>query len=524
MSMQPPGYDPRNPGQPTMARPVSVARPVGAPLPARPVQPGAAGAARPVPLQPGLPAAGQTEESPDEDLAKRIQHAMPAWLISLIAHLILFVILALIIIGSHSSEDRTIVVKQYAEEEGEQLEDSFDEIKADTPLDIAEPEFSPTPLPPVDDPLAAPDELITDLTGLTATSDMQAPVIGMALNGRQPGMKTALLAAYGGNATTEAAVQRALAWLAKQQLRDGRWSLSGPYPDGAKDENPTAATAMALLAFQGNGNTHKEGKYKEVVARGAEALLRMQKADGEFAFQGPHHARLYSQAQATIAICELYGMSRDKKYRQPAELAIQFALKAQDPQRGGWRYEPRLDSDLSVTGWFVMALQSARMARLEVPEENLKEVERFLDSVASENGSKYCYQPGKAPGLAMTAEGLLCRQYLGWKRDDPRLAAGVSHLTQPDNLLNWDHQNTYHWYYATQVLHHMEDDSWDKWNKIMRQRLPEEQVKSGPQAGSWNGPPQDLWDGHAGRLYTTCLCTYMLEVYYRHLPIYSDLR
>jgi hypothetical protein len=25
----------------------------------------------------------------------------------------------------------------------------------------------------------------------------------------------------------------------------------------------------------------------------------------------------------------------------------------------------------------------------------------------------------------------------------------------------------------------------------------------------------------AGRLYTTCLSTYMLEVYYRHLPLYG---
>ena len=31
----------------------------------------------------------------------------------------------------------------------------------------------------------------------------------------------------------------------------------------------------------------------------------------------------------------------------------------------------------------------------------------------------------------------------------------------------------------------------------------------------------DQWGQHGGRLYTTCLSIYMLEVYYRHLPIYN---
>ena len=38
--------------------------------------------------------------------------------------------------------------------------------------------------------------------------------------------------------------------------------------------------------------------------------------------------------------------------------------------------------------------------------------------------------------------------------------------------------------------------------------------------GSWS-PDQGQWAGFGGRLYQTCLCIYMLEVYYRHLPIYK---
>ncbi len=57
----------------------------------------------------------------------------------------------------------------------------------------------------------------------------------------------------------------------------------------------------------------------------------------------------------------------------------------------------------------------------------------------------------------------------------------------------------------------------------MRSELPEHQVRSGDEVGSWD-PQGDHWGSVAGRLYTTCLSIYMLEVYYRHLPIYSAYR
>jgi hypothetical protein len=52
--------------------------------------------------------------------------------------------------------------------------------------------------------------------------------------------------------------------------------------------------------------------------------------------------------------------------------------------------------------------------------------------------------------------------------------------------------------------------------------LPAEQVKSGREKGSWD-PSLDRWGHVGGRLFVTCLCTYMLEVYYRHLPLYAEL-
>ncbi len=457
-----------------------------------------------------------TEPEPDEEslLGKPdVIKATPPWLVSLLIHMSFLIVMGLWLLPKMAPRVMRLDAT-FAEELGDQLDE--DSVRFALDEEHLEQAITPDDLPVVEEPLVAPAELQLDPLGITATSELEAPQIGMALTGREEGMKKALLAAYGGGDITEGAVLRGLEWLKRQQMRDGSWSLAGPYPDGAYNDNPTAATAMALLAFLGAGNTTKAGKYQDVVTRGVDALLKMQRRNGDF-FRGnvPQH-RLYSQAQATIAICELYGMTKDSRFREPAQLAIDYAAKTQD-SLGGWRYRPGFDSDTSVTGWFVMGLQSALMAGLNVPEETLERVSGYLDRVAAYDGGRYGYQPGNEPTFAMTAEALLCRQYLGWKHDDPRLMTGVKLIGEEP--MNIQDRNVYYWYYATQVLHHMGGDHWDSWNRVMRQMLPEMQTRIGAQRGSWS-PVGDRWGPHGGRLYTTCLSIYMLEVYYRHLPIY----
>jgi hypothetical protein len=300
-------------------------------------------------------------------------------------------------------------------------------------------------------------------------------------------------------------------------MKDGGWSLTGPYPDGGNVENRCSATAMALLAFQGAGHTHQSGEFKDVVRRGWDYLLKTQNADGLFVHESAHHHTLYAQAQASIAICEIYGMTKDEKYKKPAQKALDFAHKAQAPE-GGWRYEPRVDSDTSVTGWYVMALQSGLMAGLEVQSPALDEISKFLDRCGQENGARYSYKPGMETTLTMTAEALLCRQYLGWKHDDERMRRGIDYVLA--NPIDYTDQNVYYWYYATQACHHMDGQDWNQWNAVMRQAIPTNQIKTGNEKGSWS-PSGDRWGAHGGRLYVTCLSIYMLEVYYRHLPIYK---
>lgn len=477
---------------------------------------------RPLPVPMNLTDAPLVREDLDDEAppeaADKVVKSAPPWLISLVVHMIGLVIAGLLYLPALLDNKQVNIEVVYAEKLGEQVLDDTLQSPESLEMDIEVPTLSLTG-PPVDDPFAAPPMIdMLELDATSSTSNVDAPSIGLALTGREAGMKKALLAAYGGNATTEASVRAGLEWLKRNQSADGTWSLTGPYDSGGGIENRVSATSMALLAFQGAGHTTEVGDFKKEVRKGWDALLKMQNADGFFESpEAAHNHRLYAQAQATIAICEIYGMTKDAAFKKPAQKAIDFAHKAQAPE-GGWRYEPRIDSDTSVTGWFVIALQSARMAGLEVQSPTLDKISKYLDTVASNGGSHYTYKPGMEQTVTMTAEGLLCRQYLGWKHDDPRLKAGIDYVLA--NRVDYSDQNLYYWYYATQACHHMDGSEWNQWNQVMRQEVPSHQMQTGKEKGSWP-PANDRWGAHGGRLYVTCLSIYMLEVYYRHLPIYK---
>jgi len=373
---------------------------------------------------------------------------------------------------------------------------------------------------------------------------------------RQPGQRREFAEKYGGSAATESAVERGLAFLSRYQFPDGRWRFDAvppgmvAFPELARYQFrvDTAATALAILAFLGAGYTHLEGKYQSQVTRGLEWLLQIQQADGSLfspetePTRGP---RMYAHGIATIALCEAYGMTQDLALKAPAEKAIQFILQAQDPRFGGWRYTKHPDrsdwvkeSDTSVSGWQLLALRSAQLAGLSVPPESLAKVNKWLDIASLEQGAKYCYSPfvqptpespdPRQPSLAMTAEGLLMRLILGWNRNVPQLQEGAKFLT--GNLPVMDvrspgQRDAYYWYYATQVLFHLQGDFWQRWNQKMQEVLLPTQLAEGPFEGSWDPlqPVPDRWAHAGGRIYVTALHLLMLEVYYRHLPLFENL-
>jgi len=222
-------------------------------------------------------------------------------------------------------------------------------------------------------------------------------------------------------------------------------------------------------------------------------------------------------------LCEAFAITGDEELRVPAQKAVDFIVAAQYND-GGWRYTPGppgQQGDTSVVGWQLMALQSARAANLTVPEHTFARASIYLDGVQHRGGALYSYQQHGGPTPVMTAEGLLCRLYLGWTKNEPGLNEGVRFLLE-NHPPRRDSLGIYYWYYATQTLHHHGGREWDQWNRQMRDVLVETQQKEGHAAGSWTTSGQHSEAG--GRLYQTALSACTLEVYYRHLPIFRQIK
>lgn len=451
---------------------------------------------------------------------------MPAWLTSLVAHVLFLIVLAIIPLNELANNSLTLFLGKGSDgiaafELSESQSVQLDAQESD-PLSVAEPTLDTSEL------------LTTDLSQLFSAQqpsefgEVQTSVtidipFGLAkgLTGRNAKNKKLLLSKFGGSQATEDAVELGLAWLAEQQKSDGSWSLVGPYPSGGVNENKTAATALALNAFLGAGYTQRdESKYNSNIRLGLKYLLKRQDKDGFFADKEPSRQQMYAQAIASITVIEAYGMTGDSELHVAADRAIEFAEWSQSKLKG-WRYDPREDADLSVTGWFLMALETGKMAGLAVDDEILEGISVFLDSVSHDEKSRYAYTQVEPPSLSMTAEGLLCRIMLGWPRSHPALLRGIEDdLLQAIPMEGDPEYSVYFWYYATQVLHHVGGRAWDEWNEGMKRTLPRMQTKTGAEMGSWD-PGQDMFGAAGGRLYTTCLSIYCLEVYYRHLSIYA---
>ncbi len=348
---------------------------------------------------------------------------------------------------------------------------------------------------------------------------------------RNPDTRRELASVLGNHPAEEAAVKRGLLWLARHQDEDGRWSLhefhkncekhGGRCSGAGSEHSNTAATGLALLPFLASGHTPDSKEYGPVVTKGLDWLLKNQDDAGKIQGEGDNQV-MYSHGIATIAVCEAFAMTREPRLGDAAKKAVGFIVKAQHGPTGGWRYNPNEAADTSVVGWQVMALKSAEMAGIDVPAATYQNVRRWLASVEGNKpqGGVFGYT-GRSPTPAMTAEGLLCLEFLAEPPSSPRLDAGSEYLMK--YLPQKDQRHTsYYWYYATQVLYHLQGERWAAWNKDLNKLLVESQDQSGPAGGTW--APKDDWEKRGGRIYTTALKLLMLEIEYRHLPLYGGLQ
>ncbi|MHC4093783.1 MAG: carboxypeptidase regulatory-like domain-containing protein, partial [Planctomycetota bacterium] len=337
---------------------------------------------------------------------------------------------------------------------------------------------------------------------------------------REPEHRRRMLERMGGSEETERAVKLALKWLADHQNHDGHWD-GLRFDDGCggcggqtEYEVDVALTGLSLLCFLGAGHTHVEdGPYQDNVGRAMVWLLNRQQPNGDLR----DGETMYSHGIAAIALAEAYGMARDSALYERVTRSVKFVADARGKRTGGWRYNPGEAGDTSVLGWQVMALSSAQTAGIEVPAEAFQSARAWLRRAEPQPGL-YAYRPKKPVTPTMTAEAMFVQQLLGARRNESHLQVSARFISR--NFPDWEEGlNTYNWYYTTLALFHYRGPSWSRWNEALTAELLEHQNTTGSRAGSWD--PDGKWAGVGGRVYQTALCTLMLEVYYRYLPMYS---
>jgi len=205
---------------------------------------------------------------------------------------------------------------------------------------------------------------------------------------------------------------------------------------------------------------------------------------------------------------------RQAKINEALTKATKVILDAQrvpkgEHHQGGWRYAPNSgDSDMSCSGWALMALRSARLNGAPVPPEAIAAAVGYVKRHYSANRGGFGYS-GPGETVTLSGAGILCLELCGSHNDPYSLKTADFLMTCYEQLQNTGH-GLYGMYYASQALFQLGGANWKKFSGWMYATWLAIQKPD----GSWN-------KGENGPVYQTSLCILSLAVPYRQLPIYQ---
>lgn len=309
------------------------------------------------------------------------------------------------------------------------------------------------------------------------------------------------------------AIASSLEFLSKEQNAEGAWRIDS-YGES------TAATSLAVMAFLAAGHVPGEGPYGKQVNRGIQWVLDHQLPNGMLVHR-KSHGPMYSHGISTLMLAEVVGMvdkTMAKQCRTTLEKAIQLILDAQNVSKdkrnaGGWRYsQTSRDSDLSVSGWQLLALRAAKNVGCDVPAENIDKAIAYVKNCgAGKRG--FGYQPGHRPTQTITGVGILSLEVCGEHLAEESRKAADWLLDDP--LKYRDRYFFYGVYYCTVGMFKMGNQHWTE----TRERLFADLLNNQQPDGSWFD--QTGTEQRYGKVYCTGLAVLALAVEYRFLPIYQ---
>jgi prenyltransferase beta subunit len=310
---------------------------------------------------------------------------------------------------------------------------------------------------------------------------------------------------YLGTPKSEAAMQRGLEYLAARQQPGGNWN-SGVYNQDA------AVTGLCVMAFLSAGHQPGRGKYGDLLNRAVDWLADSVQRNGLVARGGGAGPPMYGHGFATLALAELYGMTKREDFRSKLEGAVQLICNTQNAE-GGWRYQPQVaDADISVTAVQVVALRAAANAGIKVPEETIRKAVSYIKRCANNPDGGFSYQANiRGSGPARTGAAVLCL-FLTGERNSPECRGGLQYLQEhPLETYEWAYRQHYFYalYYCTQAWYQVGGEPWKRWFVTVRERL----ISTQRPDGSWNDSP--------GPEYATAMAVLVLQVPAGLLPIYQ---
>ncbi len=323
----------------------------------------------------------------------------------------------------------------------------------------------------------------------------------------------------------------ALDYLAREQTKEGYWSQS-------ENDYQVGIAGLALQAFIGGECVPKD--YSSNINAAINFLKTKYHPSSEYQSGTKDRAicggliegSMYEHAIATLALIEALVKNNDLSLAPIIEDALQLIIRAQNTEHkpellggpvnvdsedyGGWRYSPdSTDSDISVTGWQILALKGALSAGFSIPEWSLPKAADYLRSCYDEDYHSFGYTSSGGEGCARTGMGALGLQLSGYP-DDPLIKPALRYMQ--DNAPTWEFEDPgdgwpfYYWYYGSRAMLLAGGEYWRIWKDWTCRLLIDHQNGD----GSWTGAQSE----EEMEIYTTALGALMLELCCGHLPVY----
>ncbi len=326
----------------------------------------------------------------------------------------------------------------------------------------------------------------------------------------------------GGTAECEKAVSDALEYLKSKQNPDGSWGTA----------NKGAMTGFALLCYLGRCETPESLYYGDQVMKGILYLIELshKNPEGLMSEKFTGNSVPYEHGIATYALGEMYSLARLGSKPLPGmkesfENGVKAIIKYQHAD-GSWvygngSYAASGREDLSVTGWQYQALKSAKLSGLKIDKLHtaIDSTIKYIQSrQTADGGFGTPNHEGSYNQWNLSGVGVLGLQTLG-EGHNAAIKKGIkfSHEMFAKSSPEWSTANLYAWYYYAQAFFQNGGPEWKQWNESAMPVILANQNKD----GSWTPNLKPTAGGTAGGdgIYSTALCTLMLEVYYRYLQV-----